>query len=48
MFYDEGSDLEVYIGLVLGFGAILFWLYNKWYIKYKFNNYDWKKDLEEE
>jgi hypothetical protein len=48
MFYDEVSDLEVYIGLILGFGAIIYWLYDKWYLKYKHNEYDWKNVLEEE
>ena len=48
MIYDEGSDLQVYIGLILGFGAIVFWLYEKWYFKYKHNEYDGKSALEEE
>jgi hypothetical protein len=48
MIYHEGSDLEVYIGLIVGFGAIVFWLYEKWYFKYKHNVDDWKTALEEE
>ena len=48
MIYDEGSDLQVYIGLILGFGAIIYWLCEKWYFKYKHNEYDWKTALEEE
>jgi hypothetical protein len=34
--------------LIVGFGAIVFWLYEKWYFKYKHNVDDWKTALEEE
>ncbi|MAR84663.1 MAG: hypothetical protein CL869_00500 [Cytophagia bacterium] len=33
MIYDEGSEWQIWIGIVLLIGAIFFWFYDKWWWK---------------
>ena len=33
MIYDEGSEWQIWIGIVLLIGAIVFWFYDKWWWK---------------
>jgi hypothetical protein len=50
MFYDEGSNWEIVIGIVLVIGATVFQLWSKYDMRKHPENYkyDWKKTLEEE
>ena len=50
MFYDEGSNWEIVIGIIFIIGADAFQLWSKYDIRKNPKNYeyDWKKALEEE
>ncbi len=39
MIYDEGSEWQIWIGIVLLIGAIFHWFYDKWW---------WKKQKEDD